>query len=203
MNNTPKLPDWIRQADVPDYVTAHQLCSGESRLYGTESLYGNWDGQILLLAKDFAPSSLVRDRITGGDTRPYRHEPGMRTNRELQRRVGPVERLGLLYGSALGNLLRDDGVVSGPLPNRRAAMAYGVDVTRFVIEHMKNLCFIMCLGQEAWEVATVSLGVEGSWQEHRDSGVPLGKLVAAYHPAARVAGDCMAHPWATLVRSAA
>ena len=49
---TPALPDWIRDADVSGYVAAHQLCVGESRLFGTESLYGDWNGAVLLLAKD-------------------------------------------------------------------------------------------------------------------------------------------------------
>ena len=203
MNSTPTLPDWIRRADVPRYVAAHELCPGETRLYGTESLYGDWGGQVLLLAKDFAPSCLVRDRISDGDTRPYRHEPGMRTNLALQRRVEQVQHLGLLYGSALGNLLRDDGQLSGSLPNRPAAIAYGTEVTRFVIDNMPALRVVMCLGQEAWDVATAAFQIEGTWQEHRDSGEPLGPLVAAYHPAARVSGDRMAGPWDALARRAA
>jgi hypothetical protein len=119
------LPTWITEVDVPGYVAAHQLCPGEPRLFGTESLYGDWDGAVLLLAKDFGPTRIVHDRLAAGDPRPYRHEPRMRANRQLQRLAASVEGMGLLYGSALGNLLRDDGRISGALPNRSAAMAYG------------------------------------------------------------------------------
>ena len=72
---TPPLPPWIREAAVGGYLTAHTLLPGETRLYGTESLYGDWDAPVLLLAKDFAPSKVLHERLAAGETRPYRHEP--------------------------------------------------------------------------------------------------------------------------------
>ena len=54
MCSTPPLPNWITEADVPGYVAAHRLCPGEPRLFGTESLYGDWGavGAVPLLACD-------------------------------------------------------------------------------------------------------------------------------------------------------
>lgn len=184
---------------MPGYATAHELCPGEPRLYGTESLYGDWNGRVLLLAKDFAPSRLLRCRIRAGVHRPYRHEPEMRTNKTLIRLAGPHEHMGLLYGSALANLLRDDGQLSGSLPNREQALAYGTEVLRyFVIENMPRLESIVCMGAEAWKCASRATGVAGDWQEYRDSGKRLGKLVAVFHPAARVAKARMEAPWTLL-----
>jgi len=203
MKVTPLLPDWITDADVPGYVSAHSLCPGETRLYGTESLYGDWSGEVLLLAKDYGPSRILHDRLSEGDPRPYRHEPKMITNRRLQRLAEPFVDLGLLYGSALANMLRDDGHVTGTLPNRREAVAYGVKVTRFVCGHMPALRRIVCLGHEAWEVASAALCLEGDWKAHRDAGEPLGPLVAAFHPAARVSLEAMSGPWQALQRYAA
>jgi len=195
---TPPLPTWIREARVPDYVTAHALCPQETRLYGTESLYGDWSGQVLLLAKDFAPSQLLRQRIDAGDARPYRHEPSWRTNKRLRRFAHLHQKQGTLYGSALANLLRDDGERSGELPHREEAMEYGTRVLRSVVERMPRLCWIMCLGQDAWECACREANVEGAWREHRDRGLPLGRLIAAFHPAARVSKERMERPWQIL-----
>lgn len=195
------LEAWIRHAEVPGYATAHRLCPGETRLFGTESLYGDWAGDVLLLAKDFGPSRILRERIAAGDPRPYRHEPGMRANLRLRELASPVEHLGLLYGSALANLLRDDGHVSGALPNREEALAYGVHVARFVVERMSALRWVVCLGLEAWECACGALGLEGDWRAHRDSGEPLGPLVAAFHSSARVARGRMEGPWEALLRA--
>ena len=200
MVSTPLLPDWIRHAAVPGYVTAHGLCPAATRLYGTESLYGDWSGSVLLLAKDFGPSWIVRDRIEEADPDPYRHAKGMRANRVLQVLAQPLEQHGLLYGSALANLLRDDGNVSGALPHRKLALDYGTRVARFVIESMPNLRCIMCMGAEAWECASRALGREGDWVEHRDSGRPLGPLIPAFHSSARVRREQLVRPWESLER---
>ena len=116
----------------------------------------------------------------------------------------PLQGLGLLYGSAAANLLRNDGPRQRrATPHRVAAIEYGVEVVRFVIEHMPARRWVVCLGRQAWEVASAAVGVEGDWQVHRDSGERFGPLVAAYYPSARVAWDRMAGPWEILVRAAA
>lgn len=197
---TPALPSWITDARVPGYVAAHQLVPGETRLFGTESLYGDWGGEILLLAKDFGPTRIVGDRVDDGDPRPYRHDPAMSTNRRLLKLAAPFESRGLLYGSALANLLRDDGQLSGSLPNRREAMGYGTRVARFVVANMPRLRWIVCMGAEAWEVASGAIGVSGDWQELRRTCRTSGPLVAAYHPSARVSWDELRAPWEALHR---
>lgn len=197
---TPPLPDWIICARVPGYVSAHALCPGEIRLYGTESLYDDWNGRVLLLAKDFGPSRIVRKRIADSDLRPYRHEPKMLTNVRLQQLAAQFETHGLLYGSALANLLREDGEVSGALPNRAEALAYGTRVLGFAIEHMPRLEWIMCLGLEGWACACAATKQAGGWREHRNNGKPLGRLIAALHPASRASWERMRQPWDVLER---
>lgn len=197
---TPQLPDWICRARVAGYVPAHELIPGEPRLYGTESLYGDWNGRVLLLAKDFGPSRILGKRIADRDPRPYRHESKMLANVRLQQLAAPFEHLGLLYGSALANLLRDDGRVSGTLPNRTEALAYGAHVLAFVIERLPRLEWIVCLGGEAWECACSATVRAGEWRSHRDDGKSLGNLIAAFHPSARVSWERMRQPWDVLAR---
>lgn len=202
---TPAIPDWIRSAEVPGYVNAYTLVPNETRLYGTESLYGDWNGRVLLLAKDFACSDLVRRRIDNNDSRPYRHEPGLMTNKRLQRYAAPVTRsndhftCGLLYGSALANLLRDDGKMSGALPARSNALAYGARVLAFTVEHMPNLEAIVCLGQEAWDCCDIAFGLPCDWKTARGDVQVFEarslRFVAAFHPAARISSEQAARPW--------
>lgn len=202
---TPPLPPWIREAAVGGYLTAHTLLPGETRLYGTESLFGDWDAPVLLLAKDFAPSKVLHERLATGETRPYRHEPGLRTNVRLERFAGPLRRgpdptnCGLLYGSALANLLRDDGIWSGALPNRREAMQYGASVLRFVLQHMPRLAAIVCMGREAWEVTTACLGCDETWEDVWKGGKSVQvhglRLAVVPHPAARVSNLAHEGAW--------
>lgn len=195
----PHLPEWITHAAVPGYSTAHLLCPGERKLYGTESLYGDWEGEVLLLAKDFGPSSFLRARVEAGDPAPYRHEPSWSTNVRLRKLAGPYEGRGLLYGSALANLLRDDNARSGALPNRAEAMRYGVRVLQEVtLPSMPRLEWIVCLGGDAWECASRATGTKGDYAAARDRGRPCGMLVPAFHPVARVGFRRLQLPWRVL-----
>ncbi|MFG0256605.1 MAG: hypothetical protein ACF8GE_01750 [Phycisphaerales bacterium JB043] len=202
---TPPIPDWIRTYTLDGYTSIYQLCPDESRVFGTEDLYGDWNGRILLMAKDFACSRLIHERVAGGDVRPYRHEPSVKANTTLRRyaercRTGNTpETCGMLYGSALGGLLRDDGEMSGTLPNRKEAMAFGARIVGFTIEHMPNLEAIVCLGEEAWRCTSSATGHRMRWRDARESGeaVCVGglRLHASYHPAARVRREVMESLW--------
>ncbi len=213
MRATPILPDWVRSFKDASgqYTNIYERCPDETRLYGTESLFADWDGQVLLLAKDFAPDDLIRRRLSGEatrrfdpvcttcnrsealrerDIRPYRHscwmcdrsEMGTRTNKRLHQLV---ERLGsppMLYGSVRVGLLRNDGELSGSLPKCRRVDKYCESVLEFVIEQMANLRAILCLGTDA------SRGVDRLLRcEHGDAEAQVRdgrtvRIVRAKHP---------------------
>jgi hypothetical protein len=191
---TPTIPESIRLFRTSSYTNIYELCPAETRLYGTESLFGDWDGELLLLAKDFAPEKLVRERLERKESRPYRHtdwvrEPrvvGAMTNRNLHALAGRVN-CRKLYGSLLAGLLRKDGKTSGALPDERAIHAYVRDVLKFVIDHMPNLRAIACLGVDAWRYAADLLGYTGAeWHEYREKRISLKakrvRLFALAHP---------------------
>lgn len=204
---TPPLPVWIREYSTRSYTNIYELCPQETRLYGTESLYGDWDGPLLLLAKDFAPSRLVRERLNC-EERPYHHtdwktepgEIGATTNRNLSHFAERIP-CGKLYGSALAGLLRKDGRISGPLPDLDKNMPFIRKVLEFTIGHMPNLRVLACLGEVAWHCTTLALQcADADWSEHRQSRLPVEvgelRLFALAHPSryppggkARVQGD--------------
>lgn len=195
MNATPLLPEWITQAKIEKYETAHVLVECETRLYGTEDLYGDWDARALLLAKDFSSSEDFRSRIDAKDPRPYRHDPKCLTNKRLRRFAGALaassdpSSCGLLYGSALANLLRGDGRMSGPLPNWENALLHGVRVLSFVRESMPNLRTLVCMGWEAYAVTQEGFKLGHRWDEVKHAGRVLSadglRIVVVPHPAAR------------------
>lgn len=205
MNVTPVLPDSIRHAHVYGDVTAHSLLPDERRPYGTESLYGDWAGRVLLLAKDFAPSEYLRTRLAAEDRDPYRHDPDRRTNKRLDsltkglRGSPDAKSCRMLYGSALANLLRDDSKWSGTLPNRGAATNYGSRVVDFTLGHMPRLEANVCMGREAWEATAEALGLGEPWEAVRGGGrlVRHGVLTVAVvpHPAARLSNAEHQRAW--------
>jgi hypothetical protein len=84
-----------------------------------------------------------------------------------------------VYGSALANLLRADGRMSGPLPNPEPAFAYGARVLAFVVENMPNLDAIVCMGNEARRAREIAA--------RQDARVGSIRVVDVFHPAARKA----------------
>jgi hypothetical protein len=210
--STPPLPNWITNAEVRGYVAAHRVVAGERRLYGTETLFGDWGGEVLLLAKDWGPARILRERVARGEADAWRHDPAMRANRRLVKLAEEcgvqAGEHGVLYGSALANLLREDGRVSGALPNRAEALEYGVEVLRFVRARMPALATVVCMGREAWECAAAAFGGRGEWRDGRRGERRCAEhgeleLLAAWHPSARVSWPELARPWRALCERAA
>jgi hypothetical protein len=180
---TPSIPNWMRAASTSGAfrnVFEADLCPDETRVFGTESLLGNWNAEILLLAQDFGPTSLIRARLTQGDMRPYRHTDwkteralGARTNRTLAYLSSKIH-CEKLYGSAMGCLLRNDGSETGFPADFDKVRRYCLNVLRFTIRHMVNLRAIACLGTVSWSLTTDLLGHHGlTHREWRRARCPL------------------------------
>lgn len=200
----------MRSFRLDGYVNIYELLPNEPRIYGTESLFGDWNAPLLVLAKDFAPSSFILDRIQRGCTDPYRHSTRFRTNQVLCNWLQPFLRAGtppncsgILYGSALAGLLRADGERSGGLASRAAAIEYGGRVLRLVIENMPSLKVVVCMGTEARACYSTAIGVVpdnlGIETEFQLGGQRRGIVgLAAHHPAARMSNLTKAAPWERL-----
>jgi hypothetical protein len=166
MRTTPPIPDWIRAYRHPDYTNIYELLPEETRLFGTEALYGNWDAELLLLAKDYAPRQVIEERLRRGEKRPYRHgtreldRMGWRTNENLETHLVPeLGVTSLLYGSAFGSLMRNDGKTSGRLPDEaRVVEEYTVPLLSWVVTELSNLQGIACLGNDALDTVSKLAG---------------------------------------------
>jgi len=60
---TPPIPEWIKTLDTPGYTNIYNLTLGNENLFGTETLLGDWDGPVLVVAKDFAPLQLSYNQM--------------------------------------------------------------------------------------------------------------------------------------------
>jgi hypothetical protein len=205
---TPTIPSWIREFEFAGYTNVFALHPQSSRLYGTETLFPDWGAETLLLAKDAAPTSVIREL---GWRHAARGDPGgWRTNERLEElaKLLPGTKL---YGSATANMLYDhpgwsralSGFWSGPLHE------YLVEVLRWVIASMPNVRAIACLGAESWHLTASAMGMPAEakqWARYRDQGLVLrgylsGKPIMAsahYHPAARELADRKLANWRML-----
>lgn len=175
MRPTPAIPDRFRRFEHPGYTNVFSIFPDCPRLYATETLFGDWDAPVLLLAKDAAPTHVIRRLATSEGSRAWRHAErrrgdsgGWRTNERLAHLSERVPG-SKLYGSALANLLCDDprwsralpGFHSGPLHD------YLADVLRCVIDNMPNLRAVACIGEHAWFLTATVLGQALAARQHR------------------------------------
>jgi hypothetical protein len=224
MSMQPQVPDWVRQFSYPDWTNVFQLLPNNDSLY-PEALrpdwkvqFNDWNGGILLLAKDGCPTRVVKEGRDNGEPQPWRYaqqelgdEGGWRTNSRLYR-FASVLPGGKLYGSATANMLYDDPGWSRSLPGFFGGPLHDFlkQVLSWVLESMPRVKWVACLGQEAWFLTCVSLGSPSAasrFSEYRDSYKPIVGYVARkrlaafplYHPGARVRTDLMERGWQEFV----
>lgn len=157
---TPPIPPEFKRIAVRGYVNIFDLRLGNSNLWGTETFLGDWNGEYLLVAKDFYPSSYIDMQMKQGEKWPYRHHPRIRTNTNLKNilvrdfniietdRYGDINNTtcNFLYISACF-LLRSDGQISNSLPY--GGLEASAPVVRWTIDHMPRLGTIVAMGKEA------------------------------------------------------
>lgn len=167
---TPPIPQWIKDLRSVGYTNVFELHLGNRNLFGTETLLGDWDGVVLVVAKDFAPVEEVKRLIESGcpSSKVYRHndgdgryDTGLRTNQRLLRFMyGDTSnrmldgrcntKCGALYVNGCFFLKRGDEKSSSLTAWRTGGEAFekSKEVLKFVIGNMRNLRAIAALGNE-------------------------------------------------------
>lgn len=162
---TPAIPQSVRKIYHARYRNIFSFGLGNKNLWGTETLLGDWDGEHLLIAKDFYPAQYIEERLDAGDTNPYSHNPKAPTNKNLLktlRHFGQLEdgffqntSCNFLYISACF-LLRNDGLKRGDLPDAQHAFAISAPVVRFTMKHMPRLRKVVAMGGDASRALSAS-----------------------------------------------
>ncbi len=185
--STPKIPQWIRDFTLEGYRNIYELLPHEPNLYGSEDLYGDWLGDTLVLGRVHGTVATVTQHIENRKRPAFCHARGEKKTELLKQRVlaGGLNQAiwarecGLLYGDATAGLCRKGVRVTGALPKKEETLTYGAQVlSGFVLQHMPNLQQVVCLGAEAWHVATQAFGVE----EQSKKAMPSLKPVDAAPP---------------------
>lgn len=238
---TPKIPSFIfafKGIEIPQnekhgaarWINAFAddyLGTAVKNLYPTETLFGDWNGEILILAQDALPASslkqIISDHLQKGEPKEFawRHanreihddKKGYNTNESLRRLVEDYAKgYGILYGSAASHILYDDGcekysqVLRGFKDDQ--LQNHLIKVLDWVIQNMPNLKCIMCLGEKAWQVANSTGNTEfiNDFKLMRQEGKHIATtisqknitIIPAYHPAARVSNQERERNWKNL-----
>jgi|ERR1051326_211728 hypothetical protein len=201
-----EIPDWIRRFSCPGWTNVLQLVPN-AHLYPVakrpdwKSQFNDWNGEILLLAKDGCPPNVVRERIESGESQPWRYglppEKGSMSNGRL---YGFASRIpgGKLYGSAAANMLFNKPGMSRKLAGFKSGVLQNFlqRVLCWALHQMPCVKWVACLGQESWFLTCNTLGdylAANQFQVYRHSyrsvsGLVDKKKITAfplYHPGAR------------------
>ncbi len=176
---TPPIPSNIRDLRAPGFTSVYELLPDEPRLFALESVYGRWDGKILVL--DSAPThvQVVRARLPRKTLRPYcQHETP--STYGLARLAFPLARHGVLAGSVYGPLLINSNERDELQASRDADRKALAPMLRFVTKNMPNLKAIVCLGVTAYEFMlyamtskAITSGSLPRWPEEFDATEPV------------------------------
>ncbi len=201
--STPVIPKAFREFEaVPLKISPHGtprrwvnafsdefIGPNASNLYATETLFGDWEGRVLLLAQDALPARSLRNLLdlylTQGTPRESAwhhaergkegHKGGFQTNELIEAMMKTYARgVGALYGSATAYMLYDNGTThySRSLPGLHDPRLRNHlrDVLRWVWGSMPNLKYVLCLGEVAWDlsVEAANLRCNTPFQKLRD-----------------------------------
>jgi hypothetical protein len=170
----PSIPDWIKQLRVPGNKNIFELYEDlnlmePKRLFGTETLYGDWNGKILIVAQDFSNAQYIRNLAWDGDEDPYHHDENNETNINLSHLIEsfgvtkPTSRkkatsCGILYVSA-SYFLKETDAISSNIPSFSKVRDKSEPVFRYVLNNMPNLKYIVLAGGTAFYWVTKWLNI--------------------------------------------
>lgn len=200
MFKTPPIPAAFKEIVAPaGHINPLQFLADCPNLFGTETLCGDWDGDLLLVAQDFAPASQFLNVLSKfGPVAAWRHNDGdgrygaggetnPRICGELSRLARHVDILGqgasscgVLYINACFFLTNEKSTPSVE------AYRLSLPIVQFVLAHMVQLKTIACLGKPAFDAMGRLFGCKEDWKTVRDSRRPVVKsgyrIHALSHP---------------------
>jgi len=220
------VPKEIREFSYPGCTNVFRLVPTNENLYPValraewKNQFNDWNGRILLLAKDVCPTRVISDSVEREDAQPWRYsqrelgdEGGWRTNERLYYLASMIPG-GKLYGSSTANMLYDDPGWSRSLPGFKKGPLHEFlkHVLSWAFECMPQMEAVACLGAEAWFLTCMTTGNQAAARgvkEYRDAHKPvtaaLGKrkIIAfpLFHPAARVSNDLKEKGWRAFASS--
>lgn len=180
---TPKVPQEIKELRCDGYRNIFEYDATIKNLFGTETLFGDWSGDLLVVAKDWGPYSVIEKLIQKEDLQPYRYEPSLPTNKRLvEILLEHKERVcidgssniscGVLYVSACF-FLRAGRKRSGPLLNKQEWMDKSNVVFGFVLGNMPKLTKIACLGEDSFSFVTRYFNITKCWRTCLEERKPI------------------------------
>jgi hypothetical protein len=145
------------------YRNINELYRQHNQLHACETLFGDWNAEVMLLAQDAANFNTLQELKTRDDKNPFRHSPENRTNKNLFGILNSLDKFdlgaydapnnrscGLYYANAIW-LLKDSRDMSGAITNLKESYKINGQIFNATINNLKKLKLIITLGDHSFQ----------------------------------------------------
>jgi hypothetical protein len=186
------------------YLNPNKLQDMSDRLHVCETLFGDFDARVLVLLQDAADvDSLLVSRDLSPSRPVLSHSEKALTNKRLVswfKDFFPVsidgsnaQHCGIYYANAVW-LLKLNGGMSGPLPQKSKVLETCGPVLSATLQNLERLELILAFGRHSYSALCRLFPLTRSWEEALISTEPeevihLGRkleVLGLNHPAARI-----------------
>ena len=159
---TRKFGKEFKKIELAGYRNINELYEQESQLHACETLFGDWNAEVLVLAQDAANFSTLKILMNEDNKNPFRHSPTNKTNINLYsvlsslnlfdigEFINPNNRnCGLYYANAIW-LLKESDSMSGAITNQKDAYKVSECTFEATLNNLPNLKLILTLGKHSF-----------------------------------------------------
>lgn len=175
------------------YRNINELHKQDSQLHACETLFGDWNAEVMVLAQDAANFNTLKKLIDADSKNPFRHSPTNNTNKNLYNilfslnlfDLGTYEipnnkKCGLYYANAIW-LLKDSDGMSGSITKTQEAYIANRKVFDATVSNLPKLKLILTLGAHSFNFINFFYGnqISNDWhqsvQERKINEIKIGE----------------------------
>ena len=147
----------FEQLKLEGYRNINELYKQDSQLHACETLFGDWNAEVMVLAQDAANFNTLKKLIDADSKNPFRHSPTNNTNKNLYNILFSLNRFdigefckpnnrncGLYYANAIW-LLKESDSMSGAITNQKDAYKVNKCIFEATLNNLPNLKLILTL----------------------------------------------------------
>lgn len=152
----------FKHLELKGYRNINELYEQDSQLHACETLFGDWNAEVMVLAQDAANFNSLKKLLDADNKNPFRHSPTNNTNKNLYNILFSLNRFdmgefckpknrncGLYYANAIWLLKESEGM-SGAITNKEKAYKINQEVFAETLNNLKKLKLIVTLGEHSF-----------------------------------------------------
>lgn len=193
--------------NLEGYRNINELYKQSNQLHACETLFGDWDAEVMILAQDAANFNTLKKMAEESNNNPFRHCPKNKTNQNLYEVMNSLKffdlgsyeipnnkKCGLYYANAIW-LLKDSDGMSGSITKTKEAYKENKKVFDATVFNLPKLKLILTLGAHSFNFLKFFYGgqISNDWHqsvaERKVNAVQVGErnllIGSIYHTSNR------------------